>query len=476
MVEFVSLVRHLGTTLMATRSKQDIAVATSPSAVPDDALPRRLGLLAATAIVIGTIIGSGIFRVPAAVAGAVGTPSLVAVVWVVGGLITLCGALSLSELAAAYPRTGGVFVYLREAYGPLIAFLFGWTMLFLAPGALGGIALVFAEYLGTLISLSPTAVRVAASVTLLGCGVLGYRSVTGVAGLVSVATFAKVGAIMALVFVAFVMGDSSVGSFGAGAPQAGDAQWSGIGLGLVAALWAYNGFQDMVSVAGEVRDPARVLPRALISGLLIVVVVYLAANAAYLYVLPFDALRTSTLVASDTMVRVVGAGGAAAVAAMVMTSTFGAVVGITLLYPRIFFAMARAGLLFKALARVHPKFRTPHIAVAVQTVVAIASAWSRSFEQLTAAFVLGLWPFLALAAMAVIILRRKHPDLHRPYRTPGYPVVPLLFVAGTLWVIGSSLVANPKSTVAGMLLTLLGVPIYLVRQRLDRSDRSADPQ
>ena len=431
----------------------------------EDALPRRLGLLATTAIVIGTIIGSGIFRVPAAVAGAVGVPAGVAVVWIVGGIITLCGALSLAELAAAYPRTGGVFVYLREAYGPLVAFLFGWTMLFLAPGALAGIALVFAEYLGTLISLSPNGVRAVAAVTLAGCGAMAYRSVSGVGGLVSLATFAKVGAIATLVFIAFLLGDGNAGSFAQGAPSPADARWSGVGLGLVAALWAYNGFQDMVSIAGEVRDPARVLPRALITGMLIVIAVYLAANAAYLYVLPFDALRGSTLVASDTMTRIVGNAGAAAVAAMVMTSTFGAVVGITLLYPRIFFAMANAGLLFRPLARVHPRFRTPHVAVAAQTVAAVAFAWSRSFEQLTAAFVLGVWPFLALAAVGVIVLRRKHPELERPYLTPGYPVVPLLFVAGTAWVIGSALVATPVSTLVGMGLTLLGIPAYFLWKR-----------
>jgi amino acid transporter len=283
-----------------------------------------------------------------------------------------------------------------------------------------------------------------------------------------VATLAKVAAITALVFVAFLLGDGTVGSMAQGAPPASDARWSGVGLGLVAALWAYNGFQDMVSVAGEVRDPARVLPRALIAGMLIVIAVYLAANAAYLYVLPFDVLRTSTLVASDTMVRIVGEAGAAAVAAMVMTSTFGAVIGVTLLYPRIFFAMADAGLLFRPLASVHPRFRTPHVAVAAQTAVAIAFAMSRSFEQLTAAFVLGVWPFLALAAVAVIVLRRRHPDLHRPYRTPGYPAVPLIFLAGTAWVIGSALIATPTTTLAGMGLTLLGVPVYWFWKRPQR--------
>lgn len=443
---------------MVTRPTPELT--TSTADVAHDTLPRRLGLLATTAILVGGIIGSGIFRVPATVAGSVGVPAGVAVVWIVGGLITLCGALSLAELATAYPRTGGVFVYLREAYGPLIAFLFGWTMLFLAPGGIAGISLVCAEYIGTLVSLSPIGVRMTAATILIAVGALAYRSVQGMGGLASVATAAKVAALAALIFIAFLFGDGSVGSLGSGAPPASDAQWSGVGIALVAALWAYNGFQDMVSIAGEVRDPARVLPRALIAGMLIVIAVYLGANAAYMYVLPFDALRGSPLVASDTMVRIVGQAGAAAVAAMVITSTFGAVVATTLLYPRVFFAMADAGLLFRPLARVHPRFRTPHVAVAAQTVVAVICVWSRSFEQLSSAMVLGVWPFLALAAVGVIVLRRKQPTLHRPYRTPGYPVVPLLFFAGTAWVIGSALIANTASTLAGMALTLLGVPVY----------------
>ena len=438
----------------------------SAPAARADALPRRLGLLAATGIVVGTIIGSGIFRVPAGVAAAVGTPAAVAAVWVIGGIIALCGALSLAELAAAFPRSGGVYVYLRESYGPLVAFLFGWTTLVLGPAGAAGVALVFAEYLGTLVPLGPVGgARVVAAVVVLAVSAAAYRSVRGVGAVVSAASVAKVTAILALVVAALALGDGGAGALGRGAPAAGDVRWGGTGVALVAALWAYNGFQDVASVAGEVRDPGRVLPRALAAGMAIVVLVYLAANAAYLWVLPYEALRASPLVASDTMVRVVGSAGAGAVAAMVMVSTFGAVVGLTLTYPRIFYAMAHDGLLFDALGRVHPRHRTPHVAVVVFAAVALVAAWSRSFEQLASAFVLGLWPFLALAAAGVLVLRRARPELVRPYRVPGYPVVPLLFVAGTLWVVLSALVARPGPTLAGMGLTLLGVPVYLLWRR-----------
>lgn len=433
-----------------------------------DALPRRLGVGATTLVVIGTIIGSGIFRVPASVATSVGSVGGVIAVWVLGGVIALCGALSLAELAAAYPRSGGVFVYLREAYGPAVAFLFGWTMLFLGPAAIGGIALVFAEYLGALLHLSPTGVRVAAATAVVVVTIANYRSVRGASALVGAATVGKVGAIVALVATAFLLGDGSAGAFGRGAPAAADARWGGVGLGLVAALWAYNGIQDMISIAGEVRDPGRTLPRALLAGVAIVVAVYLAANAAYLWVLPFTTLTASPLVASDTVVRVVGSGGASAVAAMVMVSTFGALAGVTLTNPRIFYAMASEGLLFAPLARVHPRFATPHVALTASGVVSFIAVWSRSFEQLAEAFVLGIWPFLALAAAGVIVLRGRRPELARPYRVPGYPLAPLVFVAGTMAVIASALVARPLTTLAGIGLTLLGVPVYLVWRRRAR--------
>ena len=431
-----------------------------------DGLPRRLGFWTAIAVVVGDVIGSGVFRVPAAVATEVGSVSGIMLVWVLGGIITLCGALSLAELAAAMPKAGGVFVYLRETFGPGVAFLFGWTILLAEPAASAAIALVFAEYLGRLVPLTPTGIRLVAAAAILVVAGAGYRSVRGAGAIQSVATAGKVVAIIALVAAAFLLGDGNAGAFGAGAAStATSIRWSGVGLGLVAALWAYTAWHDLGFVAGEVRDPGRTLPRALVIGIGIVVMVYLAANAAYLYVLPFDTLRTSPLVASDSMVRVLGAGGAAAVAVMVMVSTFGALNGSILANPRVFYAMAVEGLLFRPLGRVHPRFGTPHVAITVYTLLALVFVWSRSFEQLIESFVLGTWPWLALAVAAVIVLRRRRPDLVRPYRTPGYPFVPLVFIAGTLLVVGTALMERPVTTLVGIGLTLLGVPLYLWRRR-----------
>jgi amino acid transporter len=358
-----------------------------------------------------------------------------------------------------------VFVYLREAYGPAIAFLFGWTLLILVPAATGGVALVFAEYLGRLIPLGPTGTRAAATAAVILVTVSGYRSVRGASAILGVATWGKVAAIAGLVAVSFLLGDGHAGSFGSGAPAMRGMHWSGLALGLVSALWAYNGFQEMVSVAGEVRDPHRIVPLALLAGTITVVIVYLAANAAYLYVLPFAVLQASPLVASDTAVRVLGAAGERAVAAMVMVSTFGTVTGLTLSNPRVFYAMARERLLFEPLGRVHPRFATPHVAVATFGALTCLFVWTGTFEQLASAYILGVWPFLSLAAAGVLVLRRTRPDLPRPYRTPGYPIVPLVFILGTVWVVGSALVADPWKVLQGLGLTALGVPVYLFWRR-----------
>ena len=431
-------------------------------------LPRRLGFWETTLIVIGVTIGSGIFRVPASVADTVGSPGGVATVWVAGGIISLCGALALAELAAAFPEPGGVFVYLREVYGPAVAFLFGWMYLFVGPTGVGAVAVVFGEYLGRLLGLPPVGVRVAAAGAIVLVAVASYRSVRGASVMQGVATLGKVGALAVIVVIAFLLGDGSAGAFGAGAPAPADGRWSGVGLALVAALWAYNGFQDMLPLAGEVRDPERALPRALVAGTAIVVAVYLSANAAYLYVLPYATLRTSSLVASDTMVSVVGSIGAAAVASGVIVSTFGTVNALVLTQPRVFYAMADAGLLFRPLARVHPRYATPHVAIVAYSAVAVVGVWVRSFEQLAEAFVLGVWPFLALAVAGVLVLRRSRPELARPYHTPWYPVVPLIFIAGTLWVVGSALMARPITTLGGIVLTLIGLPVYALWRRAAR--------
>ncbi len=431
-------------------------------------LPRRLGLWMAVAIVIGNVVGSGIFRVPSTVAAETGSIGGVALVWVGGGVIALCGALALAELATAFPQAGGVYVYLREAYGPLVAFLFGWATLLTEPAAAAAVALVFAEYLGRLVRLTPLATHLVAAGAVLVVGSAGYRSVRGAGAIQGVATLAKLCGLLGLVALAFLLGDGGTGAFGAAPGVAPAARWSGVGVGFIATLWAYNGWQDLGCVAGEVHDPSRTLPRALFAGTAAVVLVYLAANAAYLYVLPLSILRTSPLVASDVAVRVLNATGGAAVAGLVMVSTFGTLNGHALVMPRVFYAMAADGVLFRPLARIHPRYGTPHVAVAFYVVFALVCLAVGTFEELIEAFVVGIWPFLALAVGAVFILRRTQPRLPRPYRTAGYPAVPILFLLATLGVVVSTLVAHPGSTLVSVGLTVLGVPAYVAWKRAGR--------
>jgi basic amino acid/polyamine antiporter, APA family len=429
---------------------------------PQPDLRRALGFWPVVSVVVGTIIGSGIFRVPGGVAADVGTIAGIAAVWLIGGVITLCGALALAELAAALPRTGGVFVYLHEAYGPGAAFLYGWTLLVVGPSASAAVAMVFAEYLTAFVALTPLAVRGVAISLIVFVSAAGYRSARGAGHLQTVAAAAKVTALAGLVGVALVISNGADGSFGSGAPITTGTQWGGVGTAMVAVLWAYNGFQDMVSVAGEVRDPARVLPRALIAGTLAVVCIYVIVNVAYLWVLPFTTLSASPLVASDVGSRLLGRTGATTVAVMVMVSTFGTVNGAALANPRVFYAMAREHLLFEPLGRAHHRYATPHVAVTAHALLAVLFVTFRTFEQLAELFVIALYPLLALAVGGVIVLRHTRPDLSRPYRTPAYPIVCSVFLLGTAWIVASTLWANPMETSLGLGMMLLGLPIYYV--------------
>ena len=436
----------------------------APPAPGTRTLARQLGVWSTIAIVVGSMIGSGIFRVPSATAAQVGTPGAMMLVWVAGGLVALCGALSLAELAALYPRAGGIYVYLNEAYGSLTAFLVGWLFLVIAPASIGAVALVFAEYLGRLFPVLHDQTRLVAAAAVILVAAWNYRSLRFGAAVQNLSSAAKVIAILGLTAAAFLSGHTG-GAAWLGYRELAPESWAGFGLGLVTVLWAYNGWQDATYVGGEVRDPGRNLPRALTLGTLIVMGVYLAVNAAYLAVLPMDAIARSPLVAADVAVRLFGGIGNALIAALVCVSTFGTMNGGTMCYPRIFYAMAEDRLFFRGIASVHPRYGTPHAAIALTAALAIAFLWVRTFEQLIEIFILGVLPFWALGAGAVILLRRRRPDLTRPYRTPGYPVVPILFIVATAGLLINSLVQRPEPTMASFAAILAGVPIYYLWRR-----------
>jgi amino acid transporter len=418
----------------------------------------------AIAIVVGSMIGSGIFRVPSATAAQVGTPGGMMLVWVVGGLVALCGALTIAELAALYPRAGGIYVYLNEAYGSLTAFLVGWLFLVIAPASIGAVALVFAEYLGRLFPALHDQTRLVAAVAVILVAAWNYRSVRFGAAIQNLSSTSKVLAILGLTAAAFLSGHRGEGAW-LGFDKLAPESWTGFGLGLVTVLWAYNGWQDATYVGGEVKDPGRNLPRALTLGTLLVTGVYLAVNGAYLAVLPMDAIARSPLVAADVAVRLFGGIGNALIAALVCVSTFGTMNGGTMCYPRIFYAMAQDRLFFHGIAAVHPRYGTPHAAIALTAALAICFLWVRTFEQLIEIFVLGVLPFWALGAGAVIVLRRRRPEATRPYRTPGYPFVPVLFILATVGLLLNSLFQRPGPTMASFAAILAGIPIYYLWRR-----------
>jgi amino acid transporter len=411
-------------------------------------------------VLVGSTIGSGIFRVPSAVAADVGTVGAIALLWLVGAAVALFGALTLAELAVLFPRSGGIYVFLREAYGPLPAFLFGWTeLLVIRPSALGAIAILFAEYLAEFTPIGGPGVRVVAALAIVVLAAANIRSLGLGAAVQNVSTAAKVGALLGLALLAFVLGDPSKGAF-AQPVEFSPTTWGGFGIALVAVLWAYDGWADLTFLGGEVRDPARVLPRALLGGTAAIVVIYLIVNAAYLFVLDVPDMVDRPLVAADAARAVLGAAGAAAVAAMVMVSAFGALNGSTMTGPRIFFAMAEDGLFFRQVGAVHPRWRTPVGAIALAALLGIGYVSVRSFEQLADSFILGIWPFYALAVGAVFRLRRTRADLPRPYRTVGYPWVPLAFLVASVAMLLNALVEQPGSTAYGFVIILLGIPVY----------------
>ena len=435
---------------------------------PSERLPRTLGLWSSVALVVGITIGSGIFRSPAGIAQKVPSPLLMLGLWLLGGVITLCGALSVAELAAALPETGGFYAYLREGWGRLAAFLFGWSELVLIrASALGGIAVVFGEYLLRSFGIDPIEHSIASRA--LSAGAIAFAAAVNIRGatvgalIVGVATWMKFSALALLVLAAMLLGSGHGASAAhltasTGAPVA----LSAMGLALVSILWAYDGWGDLSFAAGEVKDPQRNLPRAIIVGTLAIIVIYLLTNVAYLYVSPIDAVARSPLVAADTMMTLFGRVGVALVSIFVMISSFSSLNGSMLASPRVFFAMADDGLLFPVIAKVHPRYRTPYVAILLAALLGMALVMSRSFERLTDTFVLAIWPFYALGVAAIYRLRRQQPALPRPYRVIGYPVVPALFIVAVAAFVVNSLVNDTTNSVITFVVILAGIPVYAV--------------
>lgn len=440
-------------------------------------LKRELGPWAAASIVVGTVIGSGIFLVPRAMIQRVGTPGMVFFVWVFGGLLSLAGALTYAELAAAMPEAGGEYNYLREAYGPMWGFLYSWTQMWVAKsGSIATLATGFFYYLTTFFPRldavfytiplpigpngGPLELRYGqlfAMALILALAWLNYYGVK-LGGNVQVAvTVTKVGLIAFIIIAGLVFGAAHTT---APVETVSPLTAAGFFAALVGALWAYDGWNNVSMVASEIRDPQRNLPRALIWGTAGVIVIYLLTNAAYFHVLTAAEVGASPRVAAEMMRRIFQEPGAAAVSIAAMISIFAALNGSILSGSRVPYAAARDGLFFHAIGRVHPVHRTPSVSILALSAWSALLVLSGRYEQLYTYVIFASWILYGMTTASVIVLRKKRPDLHRPYRTLGYPWVPILFVLVATVLVLSTLKDSPRESIMGIGLILLGLPFY----------------
>lgn len=454
-----------------------------PEARPALELKRDLGIWGAAAIVVGTVIGSGIFLVPSPMIKNVGSTVMLFGVWIAGGLLSLFGALSYAELAAALPEAGGEYVYLREAYGPLWGFLYGWTQMWVAKsGSIATLATAFFIYLAnfrpelagvlTVIPLplgengQPLEIRYG---QILAMGVIAVLALINYFGVKVgghfqiVITIIKVSLITGIIVIGLGTGHGDTSHFSQSTTAIGGI--TGFFAALVAALWAYDGWNNVSMVSSEIRNPQRNLPLALILGTLAVIVIYLLANVAYFYVLSPAEVAGTERVASEMMRRILGAGGANAVSIAAMISIFAALNGSILAGSRVPYAMARDGRFFRKVATVHPVHRTPSVSILALSAWASLLVLSGRYDQLYTYVIFASAILYGMATASVIVLRYKRPDMPRPYKTIGYPFVPITFVIAIACLVASTLVKSPRESLMGLGLIALGLPFYVYWRR-----------
>ena len=440
-----------------------------------------LGLLTATFLIVGSSIGSGIFRLPASMAAEVGSAWLLVGVWVLCGLLSIAGALTFAEMAAMFPRAGGQYVFLREAFGGRTAFLYGWTFFWvIQTGIIAAVAFAFAGFLSFLVPMTGFQVKLAAISLILLLSAVNYVGVR-YGGLVNnVFTAAKVGAIAALVLLGFVLA-TGAGNFDAPALPQGAAPLgvvASVGTAMAFAFFAYDGWNQSAFVASEIKDPQRNVPRSMILGTLTVMAVYVLANLVYVHVLPFDAITataaTGTL-GAETAEAILGPVGGTLVTLAILVAVFGTVNAYVLSGPRVYYAMAKDGMSYDGFASVSPRFRTPDFAIVLQAEWACLLVLTGSFEDLVNFAVFAIWLFYGVTGLAYFRLRRTHAHLARPYRTWGHPVVPALFILTSLFIVVNTLVTDTRNALFGLLLIGSGVPFLLLLEWRNRRKGGAVP-
>ncbi|PYP40404.1 MAG: amino acid transporter [Gemmatimonadetes bacterium] len=432
------------------------------AAAGEDGLRPELGLLDATMINVGTIIASSIFIVPSTIAAAFTASFPTILVWVVGAVVSLCGALCIAELGAAMPQAGGQFVYLRRAFGPVWGYLYGWgSAIVINPASIAAIAVGFATYLGFFVPLSGLAVKLVAAgsillLTAINCFGLRVGALTQ-----DVLTLIKIAAVVALVALCLLLPGGHLANFEPLWPRESAGSLVGpFGVAMIAVLFAYDGWIEITYVGSEMKDPARHMPSSIVASTVLVSVLYVGVSVAMLYVLGQARTAGSSLVAADAMRVVLGAGGATLITVAVLISTLGSNNGIVFTAARIPYAMARAGEFFPWAARLHPRYATPNTSLIVQGFWSALLALSGTYLQLITYMIFVSFLFYALSCVAVIVLRRREPGLPRPYRAWGYPVTPVVFILFSGYLIVNTIVEAPKDAAIGAALLLAGLPLY----------------
>jgi amino acid transporter len=436
-------------------------------------LRRVIGFFAGTAVIVGITIGAGIFRKPPTIAGLVPNPLVIIGLWTAFGLISICGALAVAELSSLLPQAGGVYVFLREAYGDAAAFVFGWLyVLVTTPAAIAALATVFAEFLLNLLGVPVVTstvqmIAIAAIIILVFANVLGTRVGAAVS---EVTTVVKVTALAAIILGAFLLGKGSLSHN----TEGGAVQGSGLARAVASVIWTYDGWIAVSMIAGEVVAPERLMKRIIITGMLVIVTLYIGANLAYLYMMPVSVMaEQKEAIARTVMTAIAGPAGGLGILLAIMLSVFGALNGNLLAKPRVAYAMARDGLIFSFLGKTHQRWSTPWAALLIQGAVAIVMVLVlRDFDTLTTYFVVVEWAALIFAVGAVFVLRRKMAEAPRPFRTPAYPLVPLLFVFGTVAgvsaIVWGEIGVGNLSPIYGLGIAAAGFPVYHLWKRLKR--------
>ena len=463
---------------LRTESRQKQIIPAAQNTQPH--LKRDLRLFDATALVIGCIIGAGIFRVASPVAGVLQSPGLVLLAWVIGGLISLSGALCYAELGGAFPKSGGDYVYLTKAYGRLAGFLFGWTKLFIErTGTIAILGFVFSEYLGFFTHYGPLGSKIAASCAILAltaCNIVGIHTAKGVQNFFStLKVLALVGIIATgIIFWNNVPAGQNLSNFFPSTFN-GNTMMS-IGMALVFILWTYGGWTESAYVAEEIKNPARDLPWSIILGLGLTTALYLTVNLIYMAYVPLAEMATQKLAAAEMMTRAVGSAGAAVISVMVICSTFGALNGYILTSSRILYAIGNDHPIFALLGKVNSKFLTPARALLFNAAWALVLVWTGTLDSIVTYSTVIISIFYGLAGFSVFILRKKFPDAERPFKVWGYPITPMIFVIAMAAFVWSVWVQSPKDTGWGFLLLIAGLPLYWISQKIGKSPlkRGAD--